>query len=443
MPILNLIRRSLENPSTPLSAPDDWLYTALGSFRSSSGVSVNSQTALTYSAFWRGVNLMSGDVAKLPLHLYRRKGKARELAIDHPAFKLLRRKPNAFTKAFDFKRTLMGHALSLGNGYAYITRNGRGDPIELVQLNPHVTYCVRTNGRLWYITEPPGVAARKLPAEDVLHVKGLSFDGLSGYSVIEKARESLGLGMALETYGSIFFQNAARPAVVLEHPNKLTPEARTNLRESWERMHAGLSSAHRTAILEEGLTAKPFSLSARDCQLIEERQFQIREVANWLGLPPHKLGDTSSANYNSLEQENQSYLDSSLDPWLVAWEEECFDKLLRENEKDQESIVVEFNRRGLVRANIQARGAYYNGALQNGYKNIDEVRDEEGDNPLPDGLGEAHYRQMNLQEIGEDPPPPPAAPAGQPPADLPSDHDPDADGDKKKPGKPAPKDDDE
>jgi HK97 family phage portal protein len=406
MSIISLVRRSLENPSTPLSAPDDWLYTALGAYKSSAGVSVNAQTALTYSAFWRAVNLISSDTAKLPLLVYKKKGKARQVAIKHPAYKLLRRKPNSETKAFDFRRTLMGHALSVGNGYAYIVRSGAGDPLELIQLNPLVTYPVRANGRLWYVTEPPNSEMRKLPADDVLHIKGLSFDGMQAYSIVEKARETLGLGMALETYGSIFFQNAARPAVVLEHPGKLTEPAAKNLRESWERMQAGLKNAHRTAVLTEGMTAKPLSISARDAQLIEERQFQIREVANFTGVPSHKLGDTARSGYNSLEQEDQDYLDSTLDQWLVSWEEECWDKLLREREKDNESVIVEFDRRKLIRANLAARGTYYSTGLQNGWLCIDEVRDEEGYNPLPNNLGEKHYKQVNLQEVGAEPPEP-------------------------------------
>ncbi len=419
MSILRTLRRSLENPSTPLSDPDDWLYTALGSYKSSSGVSVNAQTALTYSAFWRAINLISSDVAKLPLLTYERKGKAREIALKHPAYRILRRKANDQTKAFDFRRALTGHALTVGNGYAYIVRLGNGDHYELVQLDPRLTYPVRANGRLWYVTETPSGEMRRLPAEDTLHVKGYSYDGLIGYSVIEKARESLGLGMALEAYGSIFFRNAARPAVLLEHPGKLTPEARDNLRASWERMTSGLENAHRTAVLEEGMKASPFSISARDAQLLEERQFQAREVGNWTGVPSHRLGDTSNAGYNSLEQEDQAYLDSTLDPWLVSWEEECWDKLLREKEKDDESFVIEFFRRGLVRANMAARGAYFSSALQNGWLNLDEVRDDEGYNPLPDGLGEQHYKQVNLQVIGEEPEEPPAdpVPAIPPPVD--------------------------
>lgn len=413
--LTRLLRRSLENPSTPLSAPDDWLYDALGARRSSSGVRVNPQTALTYSAWWRGCDLISGGLAKLPLRVYRWQGKARQRATDHPAYKPLRHKANRDTKSFDWKKVLQVHALSLGNGYSYIARDGAGRPLELLQLNPTTTYPVRENGVLWYVVQPPKAELRKVPAADILHFKGLSWDGLVAYSVISKAREALGLGLAMEAYGSLFFGNGARPAVILEHPGRLSKRARANLRRTWEKIHAGLENAHRTAILEEGMRVRPFALSARDAQLLEERQMQIREIANFLGLPAHKLGDTSRAGYNSLEQENQSYLDDSLDPWLVGWEEECRDKLLTEQEKEDDEYTIEFDRRGLVRANLQARGSYYSTGLQNGWLCIDEVRGEEGLNPLPNNLGEKHYKQVNLAEIGAEDPP------EEDPADPPAD----------------------
>jgi HK97 family phage portal protein len=261
--LTSLFRRSLENPSTPLSAPDDWLFDSLGSFRASSGVNVNRETALTYAPYWRCTSLLSGDVAKLPLCVYRTSERGKEHAKDHPAYRLLRYQTSPELMALQFKRVLTLHAIAEGNGYAYIQRDGAGRPLELWPLSPMKTYPVRENQRLWYVTEV-GARQRKIRSEDMFHLKGLSFGGLVGYSVVAKMRESIGLALAFDNFGSIFFRNNARPNVVLKHPGRLKPEARLNLRESWERMHSGLENAHRTAILEEGLDLTVLQHNARD-----------------------------------------------------------------------------------------------------------------------------------------------------------------------------------
>jgi HK97 family phage portal protein len=409
--------RSLENPTTSLSEPDDWLYDALGSTPSSSGERVNGQSSLTYSPFWRGVNLISRDVAKLPLLPYKRVGEGKERATDHQLYPLLRHKPNREMTAFVFWQTLIGHALTEGNGLAYIFRRGDGTPEELIPLLPGSSYPVRVAGQLWYVTMVNG-EQRKLRPENVFHLKGLSFDGLSGYSLHQKAKDSLGLGLALRTYASKFFRNNAQPALIIEHPKTLSPEAAKKLMAAWDRIHSGLDNAHRTGVLEEGAKAVALKSTARESQLTESRQFEIREVANWLGVPPHKLGDTTRTAFSSLEQENQSYLDDALDPWLVNAEQECREKLLSEEEKRTDTICIEFLRQALIRADVTARGQFYNTALQSGWMNRDEVRARENMNPLPNGEGQKYFIPMNMGETGGDKPA--AGGKKKPPSDPPT-----------------------
>jgi len=387
-----LFSRSLENPSTPLSDPDEWLYEALGSRQSDSGIRVNRRTAHTYAAYWRGKTLLTTYFAKVPTLVYRRdgdKGKVRDRA--HPAYTLLRFKPSPLARfeaanAFVFKQTLLGHALDYGNGFAWIRRDGAGRPIELLLLDPEATTAVRENGRLLYKTELPDERGRLdwftvLP-ENVFHLRGLGFDGLSGYSLIEHAGNSLGLGLAARKYGSVLFKNSARPSVVVEVPTKLSDKAFARMEKSWGR-HTGLDDQHRVKILEQGATINPFGHSARDAQLVELRRFEIREVANWLGLPPHKLGDDAKSSFSSLEQENQSLLDDSLDGWFCAFEVEAWDKLLSEKEKRNDTHVIEFLRQALVRADIAKRSAFYRGALGGApFMTIDEVRSLENMNPI-------------------------------------------------------------
>lgn len=382
--LLRWLAATPENPRFSLNDPAAW-DGLLGGEPSAAGVRVTRETALTYGPWWRGVNLIAGGVARLPLLVYRRSGRGKEVATDHPAYRLLRRKANPYQTASQLRLQLTAHAVAGGNGYAYVQRDGAGTPLELWPLDPDSTCPVRADGEVWYVTRADGRESR-LPYEDVVHVKGLGFDGLVGYGAFDKAREALGLGLGTGRYSARFFGNGAKPGVVLETPQKLTESASRELRESWERIHKGLDAAHRTAVLHSGLAAKVVSFNAEDSQLIESRQFSIREVANFLGVPPHKLGDTSRTGYASLEQENLSYLAESLDPWLSAWEEECWDTLLTEEEKADESVAVEFHRASLARSDRTSMSNYLRTALGGApWLTRNEARDIEGLNPVEGG----------------------------------------------------------
>lgn len=394
------IRRSLENPATPLSDPDDWLFDAWCGGHTGSGVRVNHDNALTYSPFWRGVNLISKDVGKIPVDVYRKVGKGKERDVEHPAYYLVKRKPNSEMTSYQFRLVQQSRILRLGNSYAYIFRGLKGEPTELLPLDPQQTEPVMENGVLLYVTKVKG-EWRKIPARDMLHVKGLG-DGFKGVSVVQYARESLGLGLAAERYGSTFFRNSARPSVVIEHPGKLTEDSLKHLKESWAAMHSGLDNQHRTAILEEGMKLNPFGLSNEDAQFLQTKQQNVRDIANFLGLPPHKLGDPTRTSFASLEQENQSYIDDGLDSWFCNWEAELWDKLLTEEEKENDTHIIEFNRNALARANMEARSSFYSSALQNGWMNRDEVRARENMNPIPGGEGEKFFEPKNMDLTGEE-----------------------------------------
>lgn len=394
-----LFRQSIENPKVPLS-DEGWGFSA----KSDSGVDISYSTALRYSPWWRGVNLISRDVAKLPLAVYKRQGEGKDKDQSHPAYPLLRRKSNPDLTAFTFIQTLTANAMSCGNGYSYIVRDGSGRPTELRWMDPASTFPARENGNMLYITLINNVY-RRLLKENVLHIHGLGYDGLTGYSVFRLAADSLGLGIGAAKYESKFFANNARPSVMIEVPGVLTEQAIKVMRAQWDAMHAGLDNAHKTGVLTNGAKVNAFSINARDSQLLETREFEIREVANWLGVPPHKLGDTTRTAYASLEQENYSYLVEALDPWLCTWENECNDKLLSEAEKTNETRFVEFNRNALVRASFAERMAGYNTALQGGWMSRNEVRAKENMNPIEDE-GDKFYQPLNMQTVGGDVDPP-------------------------------------
>lgn len=397
--------RSMENPNIPLYDPANWISEAFGATESAAGVSISAETALRYAPWWRGINLLSSDVGKLPLFVYRRVGAGKERDPSHQAFRLLRYTANnELMSAFVFKQTLTSHALSHGNGYAWILRSGDARPQELIVLDPFNVMPLRENGRLWYAVRV-GFEWRRVNPTEIFHLKGLSPDGMVGYSVYRKAKESLGEGMAAQEYGQRFFSNGARPSVVIEVPQGMSDDAQQNFLRQWERMHTGLAASHRTAILTHGAKANAFSVNARDSQLHEIRKFNLVDIANWIGVPVHKVGGEGRTAYSSLEQENQAYLDESLDPWLVRWEDECREKLLTEEQKDRDTHTVEFLRQALVRADIVARYTAHNIAVRGGWENRDEVRSSENKAPLPNGEGQKFFAPLELQVIGESKPP--------------------------------------
>ena len=413
--LTSLFAATPENPTFNLNDPAAW--EALGAAPTSSGLSVTQQTALTYSPWWRGISLLAGDCGKLPLHIYRRKGDGKERDPEHPSYPLLRRKPNPYQTAFQFRRLLTGWALSRGMGCANILRTGDGRAAELWPLNPDQTYPVRANGVQYFVTHLATGEPRKLPYENVLCIRGFGEDDLAAQSVLDVAKESLGLGLALKKWNSKFFANGARPGVLLETPNKLQEQAKKELRESWERMQGGLDQAHRTAVLDNGLKANVISFNAEESQFIESQQFTVFDVSNFLGIPPHKLGAQEGLPYNSRENADQAYLDESLDPWLVCWEEECWDKLLTEQEKEQDSHVVEFLREALIRADLTARSNYYRTALGGRpWMLQNEVRGRENLNPVPGG--DVMLDPLNMGQGGaENKPEPGKPPARMPPSD--------------------------
>lgn len=384
---LGVEQRTLENPSTPISAPSDAVWEALaGGGLSAAGVAVDREKALSIAPWHRGVTLKSGDVAKVGCYVRRRTTTGLVLAMDHPAFHLVRYKANAEMTAFTWHRTMEAWKIQVGNGYSYVSRNGAGEPVELIPLDPVKTTPIRENGKLKYLYEPStiGVPPVKFAAADVIHFKGYGWDGLVGYSCIQKARDTLGLAIASKTHASKFFANGARLGVLLEHPAQVSPEARERLLASWKIAREGVDQAWKTVILEEGLKASsPLTMNATDAQLLESRKWDVVEIANFIGVPPHKLGDVASRAFSSIEQEEQNYLSSSLDTEFVGNEQELRDKLLTEEEKRSDSIVVEYDRNALVRADIVSRSTANKNALAGmPHRTINEVRASDGLNGL-------------------------------------------------------------
>lgn len=354
---------------------------------STAGKSVTERSAMQMTAVYACVRILSEAIAGLPLHMYRYNADGgKEKAIDHPLYLILHDEPNPEMSSFIFRETLMTHLLLWGNAYAQIIRNGKGEVIALYPLMPNkMTVDRDKNGQLYYSYQRSSDEAGGknetvvLTPFDVLHIPGLGFDGLVGYSPIAMAKNAIGLAIATEEYGSKFFANGASPSGVLEHPGTIKDPER--LRESWQSSFGGSVNSHKIAVLEEGLKFTPISISPNEAQFLETRKFQINEIARIFRVPPHMVGDLEKSSFSNIEQQSLEFVKYTLDPWVIRWEQSIQRTLLTPDEK--KSYFVKFNVEGLLRGDYQSRMNGYATARQNGWMSANDIRELENLDRIP------------------------------------------------------------
>jgi len=411
MSILAAAFRSLENPQTSLSNPAEWLYDALGASRNHSGERVNPKSALSYSPIWRGLNLICTTLAKTPIHVYKRASESsseKTRASDDPRYQCLRYRPCEEYTDYRWKLTMYWRALLRGNSVAYILDKGKPTQ-EYVPLDPTETYIFREDSQLFYMTKAGNRDVRLYP-EEVIHFTGWG-DGPIGLSMVEHAGECIGLGLAQQKHASVFYKNGMKPSVVLEYPKALNDKEYTALLERYRQAHSGAAQMEKPLLLQGGMQSKPWVVSGRDAQFIEQRKFGIREAANFLNLPAYKLGDDARTSFASLEQSNQEFIDESIDPHMAMAEAEFREKLTTPEEKKSDTIIVEFHRQALMRTDFKSRIEGYKSALGGRpYVVPDEVRAMENMAPLPDGVGSVYLDPLNMGNLGGDPEAEPAKP---------------------------------
>jgi HK97 family phage portal protein len=369
----------------PYSSGDKALASLFGGKPSASGISVNEYTALNLSAVWAAVTVIAGTIASLPLILYKRLpngGKERD--VDHPTYELLHDAPNPEMTAMVFRETLQAHVLLWGNGYAEIQRDEAGRPKALWPITPDVIEPFREDGsgRLRYRVTQTNGAQVTLDPDRILHIPGLGFDGIRGYSVIYKARESLGLLSASERFGSTFFGNGAWPGLVAQHPGKLNEAAHTRLKTSLNEALQGPNRAHSVIVTEEGIKIEKTTIPPNDAQFLETRRFQILEVARWFNIPPHKLRDLERATFSNIEQQGIDWV-IDLRLWLVRWEQEIRRKLISRLERKRQ--FAEHLVDGLLRGDTATRYGAYSVARNWGWMSTNEIRSLENLNPVEGG----------------------------------------------------------
>ena len=352
------------------------------------GKTVTERSAMQMTAVYSCVRILAEAVAGLPLHLYKyTDGGGKEKALNHPLYRLLHDEPNPEMSSFVFRETLMTHLLLWGNAYAQVIRNGKGEVIALYPLMPNKMSVDRDeNGRLYYTYYRGSDEAIKnkdfavtLQPSDVLHIPGLGFDGLVGYSPIAMAKNAIGMAIACEEYGAKFFANGAAPGGVLEHPGTIKDPQR--VRESWQSTFGGSGNANKIAVLEEGMKYTPIGISPEQAQFLETRKFQINEIARIFRVPPHMVGDLEKSSFSNIEQQSLEFVKYTLDPWVIRWEQSIQRALLSQGEKAE--YFVKFNLEGLLRGDYQSRMNGYAIGRQNGWMSANDIRELENLDRIP------------------------------------------------------------
>lgn len=361
--------------------------------RTTSGKPVNERTAMQTTAVYACVRILAEAVASLPLHVYEYQDDGgKKLVHDHPLYYLLHDEPNPEMTSFVFRETLMSHLLIWGNAYAQIIRDGAERVLGLYPLLPDKMDVQRDDkGNIYYVysrnsDENPMFKEYgniRLKAEDVLHIPGLGFDGLIGYSPIAMAKNAVGMTLACEEYGASFFANGANPGGVLEHPGVLKDPSK--VRESWNSVYRGVSNAHKIAVLEEGMKYQQIGIPPEEAQFLETRKFQVNEIARLYRIPPHMVGDLDKSSFSNIEQQSLEFVKYTLDPWVIRWEQSLQRSLLLPGEKGK--YFIKLNVDGLLRGDYQSRMNGYAVGRQNGWFSANDIREMENMNPIPDEEG--------------------------------------------------------
>ena len=374
-----------------------------GAGGTASGVRVTSDNAMQVMAVYACVKILAESLASLPFVMYEQNGKAKQRATGHSLYPILHDLPNPEMTSLELRETLMGHLALRGNAYANKVFDGAGRIIELWPLRPDKTEVKRSaTGELYYEYTLPSGEKRYLMAYEVMHIRGLSPDGLMGYNPIALARQAVGLAMATEEFGARFFGNGAKATTVLKHPGKLSDKAFDRLTASWNERHQGLENAHRMAILEEGMDIVQVSIAPEDAQFLQTRKFQKSEIAGLYRIPPHMIADLEHATFGNIEHQSLEFVTYTLFPWLVRWEQAAYRDLLTPEERKR--YFVRFQVNALLRGDIASRYTAYATAHNNGWMSANEIRELEDMNPY-DG-GDAYLMPLNMvpvDQVGQQP----------------------------------------
>ncbi|MFA5379343.1 MAG: phage portal protein [Dehalococcoidia bacterium] len=408
--IFSRVWRAVKENRSTTSNPSRWFIDWIhGGQDNYTGVSVTEDSALKYTPFWAAVRIISGSLSTLPLITYKKTDDGKERADKHQTYKILHDICNPYIDPMVMIETRQAHALVWGNGYCEIQRDGAGRAIALWPLSPDRTHRRATpDGVPYYEILLPNGGYAYLNDRNVLHIKGLGYDGMTGYNVVDYHKEALGLGIAAKRQGAKLFSNGAIPGGVLEHPGNLSPEAQDRLRAAIEGLHSGLDNAYRIAILEEGMKWNQTTIDPEKAQSLETQKFSVTDVARMFNLPPHMLADLDRATFSNIEHQALEFINYTLSYWVKKWEHECNIKLFQPSE--QGNYFVEFLLDAFLRGDTQSRYAAYAVGRQWGWLSVNDIRKKENLNGIgPEG--DIYIEPLNMKPAGsESPVNPPAKP---------------------------------
>ena len=378
-----------------------WLTEALGVERTHAGVDVTVESALSYSAVWAAVRVLTQSISGLPWHVYRKTngGGGREIQDEHPIDWMIHREPNDVMSSVSFRDAIQTSALLYGNGYAEIIRDPQtNEPIAMIPLNPRGVKIdkVSDTGLVYQFYRDDASKPVSLLGENVFHVKGIG-SGFIGYHLIERAKQSIGLGIAQETFGSTFFGNNARAGGFLKHPKPLDQTSKDNLHKSLKKKYGGPDKANRVWILDEGMDFVSNTISPDEAQFIGGRTYQIQDVSRWFGVPPHMLAEMSRATFSNIEHQGMEFVKYAVSPWLIRWEREADRKLFMPIER--RTLYTRMNADALMRGDTKSRGEYYRTLWNMGAISINEIRTLEDMNPIGED-GDQRFVPLNMGRLG-------------------------------------------
>jgi HK97 family phage portal protein len=388
--------------ATGTKNPAQWLIDWITGGTSVAGVKVTPQSALKYTPFWAAVRIISGTLASLPFVVYERldnSGKQRQQK--HKVYEFMHSRPNPYMDAMTLIETRQAHVLTYGNGYAEIQRTGGGVPVHLWPLLPdRTTRMISPAGVPYYEIRLPDGSTTTLPDYNVLHIKGLGFDGYTGYNVVDYHKTAIGYGVAVKEYGARFFSQDASPGGVLECPNALSDQAYSRMVKSWNAKHEGLSMAHRLQILEEGTKFSAMGIDPQKAQALEVQKYTVDDCCRIFNMPPHKLASMEHATFSNIEEQNIDFNTGTMLYWYKKWESEINFKLFMPSERQR--LFVEILADAVLRGDTKTRYEAYNIGRNGGWLSSDDIREKENMNPLPDGKGKIYLEPLNMKPAGSE-----------------------------------------
>ncbi|MDZ4779596.1 MAG: phage portal protein [Planctomycetia bacterium] len=373
-----------------------WFYNLLGDYsRAASGETVTTSTALQTSAVYAAVKVISESVASMPLHVFERRPDGSRQRVYAPTLRAITEQPNSRQTLFECIEQLTAHALLRGDGIAAVLRDQFGNAAAIVPMHPDHVTIEQVNGESVYTFRDARQKVHRFTSDEVLHLRGMTWDGIRGMSLVAMAREAIGANIALDKYAGKFFANNARPSGILSCDGPLKPEAASQMRTSWNEVHAGADSAHKVAVLTDGMKWSPISLSNEDSQFIESRRFGVEEICRVTRIPPHLLGDLSHATFSNVENLGLQFVTFTLLPWIRRWEEVIQRDLIADPD-----LYCEFKQEVLLRGDINSRYAAYMTGRQGGWLSANDIRTLEN----MDGIGtqgDVYLTPMNMEAADE------------------------------------------